>query len=189
MVQPVLLSIVSCFALLRRVLNLKLYLWILRKKKGENKSPDYLNLQVSIFSYFFCIFILAMICSDFASISCQFKPFGVIPVIQDRDYTLYESRAIISYIAEKYKFQGTDLLGKSNEERGLVEQWLEVEAPNYHPHVYNLAIHALSASVLGFPPDEKLIQESEAKYLAGDFFSLANLSHLPFMHCLLGPHQ
>ncbi|KAJ9146547.1 hypothetical protein P3X46_028796 [Hevea brasiliensis] len=116
-------------------------------------------------------------------------PFGVIPVIQDRDYTLYESRAIISYIAEKYKFQGTDLLGKSNEERGLVEQWLEVEAPNYHPHVYNLAIHALSASVLGFPPDEKLIQESEAKYLAGDFFSLANLSHLPFMHCLLGPHQ
>ncbi|XP_057993964.1 glutathione S-transferase F9-like isoform X2 [Hevea brasiliensis] len=161
MVQPVLLSIVSCFALLRRVLNLKLYLWILRKKKGENKSPDYLNLQ----------------------------PFGVIPVIQDRDYTLYESRAIISYIAEKYKFQGTDLLGKSNEERGLVEQWLEVEAPNYHPHVYNLAIHALSASVLGFPPDEKLIQESEAKYLAGDFFSLANLSHLPFMHCLLGPHQ
>lgn len=113
-----------------------------------------------------------------------------------------ESRAIIRYFAEKYKFQGTDLHGKSNEERGQVEQWLEVEAQNYHPHVYNLAIHILFASVLGFAPDEKLIQESEeklakvldiyedrlakSKYLAGDFFSLADLSHIPFMHYMVG---
>ncbi|CAN1759258.1 Glutathione S-transferase F9 [Linum perenne] len=143
--------------------------------KGENKHPDYLKLQ----------------------------PFGSLPVIQDGDYTLYESRAIIRYYSEKYKSQGTDLLGKTIEERGLVEQWLEVEAHNYHPHVYNLTLHVMFASVLGFPADEKLIKESEeklakvldiyedrlskSKYLGGDFFSLADLSHLPFTQYLVGP--
>ncbi|CAN6571278.1 unnamed protein product [Malus baccata var. baccata] len=140
--------------------------------KGEHKSPEFLKLQ----------------------------PFGQVPVIQDGDYTLYESRAIIRYYAEKYKSQGTDLLGKTIEERGLVEQWLEVEASNYHPPLDNLVMHILFASALGFPSDPKIIQESEeklgkvldiyeerlskSKYLAGDFFSLADLSHLPFTHYL-----
>lgn len=114
-----------------------------------------------------------------------------------------ESRAIIRYYAEKHKSQGTDLLGESIEERGRVEQWLEVEAQNYHPQIYNLTLHILFATALGFAPDEKLIRESEeklakvldiyeerlsrSKYLAGDFFSLADLSHLPFTQYLVGP--
>ncbi|XP_028059525.1 glutathione S-transferase F9-like [Camellia sinensis] len=133
----------------------------------------------------------------------QLQPFGVLPVIQDGDYTLFESRAIIRYYAEKYKSQGTELLGKTIEERGLVEQWLEAEAHNFHPHIYNLTIQILFSSKMGFTADEKLIQESEEKlgkvldiyedrlskykYLAGDFFSLADLSHLPFTQYLVGP--
>ncbi|KAF7815694.1 glutathione S-transferase F10-like [Senna tora] len=141
--------------------------------KGEHKNPDFLKLQ----------------------------PFGVLPVIQDGDYTLYESRAIIRYYAEKYKSQGTDLLGKTIEDRGLVEQWLEVEAHNFHPPLYDLVVNVLFAPILGIQPDQKLIQESEeklvkvldiyeerlstSKYLAGDFFSLADLSHLAFGHYLV----
>ena len=140
--------------------------------KGEHKDPEYLKLQ----------------------------PFGVVPVIQDGDYTLYESRAIIRYYAEKYKSQGTDLLGKTIEERGTVEQWLEVEAQNYHPPIYNLVLHVLFSDKMGFPADAKVIEESEknlgkvldiyeerlskSKYLAGDFFSLADLSHIPFTNYL-----
>ncbi|KAJ0052732.1 hypothetical protein Pint_01379 [Pistacia integerrima] len=143
--------------------------------KGEHRNPEYLKLQ----------------------------PFGALPVIQDGDYTLYESRAIIRYYAEKYKSQGTDLLGKTIEERGVVEQWLEVEAHNFHPPIYDMTVHILFASKLGFPSDEKLIKESEeklgkvldiyekrlseSKYLGGDFFSLADLSHLPFTQYLVGP--
>lgn len=141
--------------------------------KGEQRNPEYLKLQ----------------------------PFGVVPVIQDGDFTLFESRAIMRYYAEKYKSQGVDLLGKTIEERGLVEQWLEVEAQNFHPFAYNLAIHILFASIIGITPDPKVIEESEAKldkvlniyeetlskskYLAGDFFSLADMSHLPFMDYLV----
>jgi len=141
--------------------------------KGEHKAPNFLQLQ----------------------------PFGVLPVIQDGDYTLFESRAIIRYFAEKYESQGTNLLGKTIEERGLVEQWLEVEAHNFHPPIYDLTIQLLFSSKLGFPQDENLIKESEkklakvldiyeerlskSKYLGGDFFSLADLSHLPFMQYLM----
>ncbi|XVF81696.1 hypothetical protein PTKIN_Ptkin15bG0176100 [Pterospermum kingtungense] len=141
--------------------------------KGEHKHPDYLKLQ----------------------------PFGTVPVTQDGDYTLFESRAIIRYYAEKYKSQGTDLLGKTIEERGQVENWLEVEAQNFHPPVFNLTFQIMFTPILGIPTDEKLIKESEEKldkvfdvyeerlsknkYLAGDFFSLADLSHLPFTQYLV----
>ena len=77
-----------------------------------------------------------------------------------------------------------------------MEQWLEVEAQNYHPAIVNLVIEILLARKKGIPSDEKVIEESEkklgkvldiyeerlskSKYLAGNFFSLADLSHLPF---------
>ncbi|KAK9190938.1 hypothetical protein WN943_019548 [Citrus x changshan-huyou] len=163
---------------------------------GENKNPEYLKLQ----------------------------PFGSLPVIQDGDFTLYEvlycsykfnvsgidsfaeSRAIIRYYAEKYKSQGTtDLLGRTVEERGLVEQWLEVEAHNFHPPIYQMTTQILFFAKRGLPADENLIKESEeklgkvldvyeerlskSKYLAGDFFSLADLSHLPFTQYLVGPME
>ncbi|XP_004491312.1 glutathione S-transferase F9-like [Cicer arietinum] len=137
--------------------------------KGEHKDPQYLKLQ----------------------------PFGGIPVIEDGDYTLYESRAIMRYYAEKYRSQGVELLGKTIEERGLVEQWLEVEAQNFNPPASDLAIHILFPFIIGNNPDPKVIEESEAKlvnvlniyeerlsknkYLAGDFFSLVDISHLPFI--------
>ncbi|KAG4921019.1 hypothetical protein JHK82_049956 [Glycine max] len=141
--------------------------------KGEAKEPEFLKMQ----------------------------PFGLLPVIQDGDYTLYESRAIIRYYAEKYKDQGTDLLGKTIEERGLVEQWLEVEAHNFHPPLFDLVINVLFAPLMGAPSDPKVIEESDkkiekvldvyeerlskSKCLAGDFFSLADLSHLPAGHYLV----
>ncbi|XP_030466724.2 glutathione S-transferase F9-like [Syzygium oleosum] len=142
--------------------------------KGEHKAPEFLKLQ----------------------------PFGSVPVIQDGDYTLFESRAIIRYYAEKYKHQGTDLLGKTIEERGLVEQWLEVEAQSFHPPIFDLVLKIVFGPFLGLTPDPKLFKESEdklcvvldiyeerlskSKYLAGDFVSLADLSHLPFTQYLVG---
>ncbi|KAK3404937.1 glutathione S-transferase F9 [Eucalyptus grandis] len=142
--------------------------------KGEQKAPEFLKLQ----------------------------PFGSVPVIQDGDYTLFESRAIIRYYAEKYKHQGTDLLGKTIEERGLVEQWLEAEAHSYQPPLRDLVHKIVLAPIRGLTSDPKLIKESEdklckvldiyeerlskSKYLAGDFFSLADLSHLPFTQYLMG---
>jgi len=134
---------------------------IVNVRKGEGKKPEYLKLQ----------------------------PFGLIPVLEDRDLTLYESRAIIRYIANKYEGQGTALYGKDIKERAKVDQWLEVEGQNF-----NFAIRS-SLGVVSKPPvDEVLLTEtigklgkvldiyedhlSKTQYLAGDFFSLADLSHM-----------
>ncbi|KAK7333725.1 hypothetical protein VNO80_30502 [Phaseolus coccineus] len=142
--------------------------------KGEHKQPEYLKLQ----------------------------PFGLLPVVKDGDYVLYESRAILRYYSEKYKNQGSALLGNTIEERGLVEQWLEVEAHNYYPPIYNLVMNILVLPLVrGEASDPKVTEENEeklskvldiyeerlskTKYLAGDFFSLADLSHLPFTHYLM----
>ncbi|XP_021898453.1 glutathione S-transferase F9-like [Carica papaya] len=143
--------------------------------KGEHKHPDFLKLQ----------------------------PFGTVPLVQDGDLVLFESRAIMRYYAEKYKSQGPDLLGQSVEERAVVENWLDVEASWFNPPIFNMTLHIMFAPVLGFPADEKLIKESEeklgkvldiyeerlskSKYLGGDFVSLADLSHLPFTQYLVGP--
>lgn len=112
-----------------------------------------------------------------------------------------ESRAIIRYYAEKYRSQGIELLGNTIEERGLIEQWLETEAHNFQPPLYDLVIQLLFGPKLGIEPDQKRAQENEeklgkvldvyeerlskSKYLAGDTFSLADLSHLPFGNYLM----
>ncbi|KAJ8631271.1 hypothetical protein MRB53_024594 [Persea americana] len=140
---------------------------------GEQHSPDYLKLQ----------------------------PFGVVPVIQDGDLTLFESRAILRYYAEKYASQGADLLGKNLEERAVVEQWIEVEGHNYYPPTYTLLMQILYNPKLGLALDHKALEEAEeklgkvldiyegrlskSKYLAGDFYSLADLSHLSLTNYLV----
>ncbi|XP_051137210.1 glutathione S-transferase F10-like [Andrographis paniculata] len=141
--------------------------------KRENRSPQFLNLQ----------------------------PFGKLPVIKEGDFTLYESRAIIRYIAEKFKSRGHQLMGKTMEEKGLVEQWIEVEAHNFDPPLVDLITHVVFGLRWGVTPDPARIKENEeklsrvldiyeerlsrSKYLAGETFSLADLSHLPFGHYLM----
>jgi len=129
------------------------------------------------------------------------QPFGKVPVIQDGDLTLFESRAIIRYYTEKYAEQGTCLLGKTLEEKAVVEQWLEVESQYYGPYVYNVVYQLIFAPKVGVPQDQALIEKSaeklgevldvyeerlsKSKYLAGNNFSLADLSHLPFTEYLV----
>ncbi|GLJ52556.1 hypothetical protein SUGI_1118410 [Cryptomeria japonica] len=123
------------------------------------------------------------------------QPFGKVPAVQDGNLTLFESRAIIRYYAEKYAEQGTCLLGKTLEEKALIEQWLEVEGQNFCPHSYALINQLVFAPRVNAPQDKEFIESSaqklgevldvyekrlsESKYLAGDFYSLADLSHLP----------
>ncbi|KAL3695887.1 hypothetical protein R1sor_009963 [Riccia sorocarpa] len=124
----------------------------------------------------------------------KLQPFGKIPVYQDGDITLFESRAITRYIATKYEGQGTPLYGKTPTEKALVEQWVEVESQNYSPVTSALNFQLFIKKLFtGEGPDEAAVavevpklnavldiyeaRLTESKYLAGDFFSLADLSH------------
>ena len=106
-----------------------------------------------------------------------------------------ESRAIVRYYATKYADRGPDLLGTTLEERALVDQWLEVEAHNFNDLCFNLMLQLVILPRMGQQGDlaladsceqklEKVLDVyekrlSESTYLAGDKFTLADLSHLP----------
>ncbi|XP_068658769.1 glutathione S-transferase F13-like [Aristolochia californica] len=131
------------------------------------------------------------------------NPFGQVPVLEDGDLTLFESRAITKYIAYKYSGQGTDLVrGGDEKERALVNVWVEVEAHHFNPAVAPLVSELLiKPRVQRLPTDEVAAEAhagkldkvlsvyeerlSKSKYLAGDFFTLADLHHLPYLYCLV----
>ncbi|KAE8021903.1 hypothetical protein FH972_007752 [Carpinus fangiana] len=131
----------------------------------------------------------------------EFLPFGQVPAIEDGHLKLYESRAIIKYYAAKYADHGPNLLGSSLEERALVDQWLEVEAHNFNELVYTLVLQLVILPRMGEPGDLALAHSCEQKlekvldvyeqrlskssYLAGETFSLADLSHLPGIRYLM----
>lgn len=126
------------------------------------------------------------------------NPFGKVPVLEDGDLTLFESRAITAYLAEKYKDSGSnDLIRHENlNESAAVKVWSEVESHHYDPVISQIVFQHLVAPNVGKSTDQTVIDAnveklgkvldvyesrlSSTKYLAGDFFSLADLHHLPY---------
>lgn len=104
-----------------------------------------------------------------------------------------ESRAICRYICDKYadkgnrSLYGTDILSKAN-----IDQWVETDGQTFGPPSGDLVHDLLFSSV---PVDEALIKKNvdklakvldiyeqklgQTRFLAGDEFSFADLSHLP----------
>src|ERR1700679_2222052 len=53
------------------------------------------------------------------------QPFGQMPSLEDNNFTLFESRAIMRYIDETVP--GQSLTPKDPKQRALAEQWISVE--------------------------------------------------------------
>ncbi|KAK1294078.1 putative glutathione S-transferase GSTF1 [Acorus calamus] len=129
------------------------------------------------------------------------NPFGQIPALEDGSLTIFESRAMARYVAKKYS-SGTDLLRSGNPgEAAHVDVWLEAEAQHFNPPISTIVYHLVIVPIFGGVADEKVVEEntaklekvldvyeerlSKSKYLAGDFFSLADLSHFPYTYYLM----
>ncbi|XP_073294854.1 glutathione S-transferase PARB-like [Primulina huaijiensis] len=136
--------------------------------KGEHKKPEYLKIQ----------------------------PFGQVPAFEDESITLFESRAISKYICNKYPNQGNKgLFGMNPLEKASIDQWLEAEGQSFNPPSSVLVFQLAFAPRMKLKQDENQIKQNEAKlakvldvyekrlgesrFLAGDEFTLADLSHLP----------
>lgn len=102
-------------------------------------------------------------------------------------------------MAEKYKEAGHDLIRyQSLKEAAEVKVWMEVESQQYHPAISPIIFQFFAAPLQGKAPDQAIIDEnleklgkvldvyeeklSRTKYLAGDFYSLADLFHLSFTY-------
>ncbi|KAJ4776023.1 Glutathione S-transferase family protein [Rhynchospora pubera] len=126
------------------------------------------------------------------------NPFGQIPVVQDGDEIIFESRAISRYIATKYKESGADLLPVNS---AKFETWLQVESSQFYPAISELNFELLFKPMFGMTTDmsnvEKQAEKLSAvldvyeahlaknKYMAGEVFTLADLNHMPEIFLLL----
>ncbi|OWM63507.1 glutathione S-transferase F13 [Punica granatum] len=126
------------------------------------------------------------------------NPFGQIPVLEDGDLTIFESRAVTEYVSKKFKDQGTDLIRQDSlEESTLVKIWAEVESQQFNPVINPIIYQFFVAPLQGKSLDQAIIDENleklgkvldvyeeklgKTKYLAGDFYSLADLHHMPYI--------
>ncbi|KAI3862653.1 hypothetical protein MKW92_048955 [Papaver armeniacum] len=130
------------------------------------------------------------------------NPFGQVPLLEDDHLTLFESRAITRYVSEKYEKTGIDLLRKHNiKEAALVNQWVEIESQHYNPVILPIIYEIFVSPITGQSPDKTVIDAnveklgkvldiyedrlSNNKYLAGDFYSLADLHHLSYTYYMM----
>ncbi|VAI93463.1 unnamed protein product [Triticum turgidum subsp. durum] len=127
-------------------------------------------------------------------------PFGQVPAFQDGDLILFESRAISRYVLRK---GASDLLRQSSlAEAATVDAWLDAEAHNFDRAMSAITFQCFVVPMFrGGTTDQRVVEAnleklkvalgvyeerlSMSRYLAGDFISLADLSHCPMAHYLL----
>jgi glutathione S-transferase len=123
------------------------------------------------------------------------QPFGQVPAIEDGDFRLYESRAIIRYLDET--LPGVSLTPKDPKGRALMEQWISVETSNFTPHAMTLIYQLYFGPMRGTAPDAAKIEEGRTKlapalavlekqlargpHLLGEAFTLADICFMPYV--------
>ncbi|WP_437961851.1 glutathione binding-like protein [Sorangium sp. So ce119] len=127
------------------------------------------------------------------------NPFGVIPALEDEDFTLYESRAIMRYLDQK--LPGASLTPTELRARALMDQWLSVEQSYLSTPAVKILFQRVIHPMRGQQSDESVVQASSGEiaraldvvdralagqeYLAGSSFSLADIAWMPYLQCLV----
>ncbi|KAK1398890.1 hypothetical protein POM88_008753 [Heracleum sosnowskyi] len=130
------------------------------------------------------------------------NPFGQIPVLEDGDLKIFESRAITQYIAYAYADKGNPLVVQDQKKMAIVSVWMQVEAQHFDPPASRIGWELVYKPMFGQQTDNAAVEENEAKlakvldiyearlteskYLGGDCFTLADLNHLPAIKILMG---
>ncbi|GMY16867.1 glutathione S-transferase-like [Fagus crenata] len=113
-------------------------------------------------------------------------PFGQIPAFEDGDLKLFGNPADMPRLKKM----------------AIILVWMETEAQKWDPAASKLAWELGIKPLLGMGTDTTIVEENEAKlakvldvyekrlaqskYLGGDYFTLADLHHLPSLQYLLG---
>lgn len=119
------------------------------------------------------------------------NPAGKVPAIDDDGFLLFESDAIIKYLATS---EASTLYTEDIKQRALIDQWLDFVAIHVGGAMGRVLFNRVFASFAKIPPDERSLNDgikflerflpvidqqlSQMKYLAGNQFSLADISLL-----------
>lgn len=126
------------------------------------------------------------------------QPFGQVPALEDGDFRLFESRAMIRYIDQTVP--GQALTPADAKGRALMEQWISVETSDFTPHAMTIIMQCIFAPMAGAQPDEAKVQEGRTKiapalqvlekqlargpHLLGEPFTLADICYMPYIEYL-----
>jgi glutathione S-transferase len=126
------------------------------------------------------------------------QPFGQIPVLEDGDFRLYESRAIARYLDET--LPGTKLTPKEPKLRAQMEQWISVEMQNFSRFAMMVIYEKILKPMRGLPLDpasETAGREGYTKcldvldahlagksFIVGEQFTLADIGFMPYVEYL-----
>ncbi|MCK4882824.1 MAG: glutathione S-transferase family protein [Candidatus Omnitrophica bacterium] len=135
-------------------------------KGGENRTEEYLKMH----------------------------PAGKVPVINDDGFVLFESDAIIKYLAAKQK---SPLYPDELKQRAGIDQWMDFTAVHVGGAMGRVVFNRVFASFAGVSVDERSLKDglkflnrflpvvdrqlSKAEYFAGEQFSLADIALLATM--------
>jgi glutathione S-transferase len=131
-------------------LNVPYEFVLLDMKAGQHREPEFLKIN----------------------------PFGKVPAIQDGDFTLYESGAILLYLAEKYS-RLTDLTARS-----LAAQWVLFANSTLATGIFVEANREKETPRLLSPLNQML---KDQPFIMGDSFTVADvavgslLAYIPMM--------
>ena len=123
------------------------------------------------------------------------QPFGQIPVIDDGDFRLYESRAICRYLVAK---TNSSLVPSDLKQRALMDQWSSVEQSNFSPNAMKFIYHY----VFKRPQEDAVLEQANkmldtvyatiarplarTPFLVGNEFTLADIGFMPYIEYMLG---
>ena len=88
----------------------------------------------------------------------KINPNGVVPAISDDGFILWESGAILRYLADS--LASTTLIPTDTKQRALVQQWLAWEGTTLNPSLLNLFFAMMAPT-----PDNDAIATAKAAYL------------------------
>lgn len=119
----------------------------------------------------------------------QLNPFRKMPVLEQGDFVLYETPAILGYVDESF---GQAVLQPADAQaRARMRQWMSIAAHYLYPvGVMQLFVQRIMAPIMGGKPDESVVAEAATvtgqhldvleqtlttPFLAGEALSLADL--------------
>ena len=124
----------------------------------------------------------------------KINPVGKVPAIDDDGFVLFESAAIIRYLADK---NYSDLYPKAVKERAIVDEWIDFTGHHVGLSVSKVLYNRVFAPRRNLPVDEMSLKEGlewlvrylpivdaqlgKNKFIAGNKFTIADINLLAIL--------
>lgn len=142
------------------MLGLPLYKKEVNLMSGENKTPGYLKMN----------------------------PQGTVPLLQDKDYYIWDSHAISGYLVQEYG-KTDNLYPKDAKKRALVDQGLHFDTGTLYPEFRNVVYPVIAGEKIitkekvgrvenAYKAFDSILASSNSKYLVGDSITIADICNV-----------